>query len=317
MKTAFWKGLGKNINRKGIGTWQFCTDYSVGNSPHGWSKIDNQLIKKIIFKSVEGGVQFFDTAHGYGYGFSEEILGNTLKEIKNDEVFVCSKLPLSNNALSIKSLDKEFQDQFFTSLKRLNRDRLDILLLHSPPDELDYINFDFSFLFKMQEVGYLGTFGVSAVSLKGVQNVIKSKFGTCIEWVFNPLERRPINEVFPLIKNDFNFIARSPLNRGFLNNQNYNKTIADFKNQFRSTLNPSWVEWTNENSYQILKILKENQSLSTFSLEFCLSFEEVSVTIPGINKISYLDEYLKVNYLLKNRELIINQLNEIIKSYIY
>jgi aryl-alcohol dehydrogenase-like predicted oxidoreductase len=317
MKTAYWRGLNRNINRKGIGTWQFCSNYIVGDSAHGWPKIDKQLIRTIIFKSIEGGVQFFDTAHGYGFGFSEEILGDTLKEIKNEEVFVCSKLPLSKNSLSTKSLDKEFQDQFFTSLKRLNRERLDILLLHSPPDELDYINFDFSFLYKMQEAGYLGTFGVSVVSLNGVQNVIKSKFGTCIQWVFNPLERRPINEIFPLIKNDFNFIARSPLNRGFLNNQNYKKTIADFKNQFRSTLNPSWVEWSNANSKEILKILKENKTLSTFALEFCLSFDEVSVTIPGINKLSYLDEYLKVKYSLKNKELIISQLNEITTSFTY
>lgn len=317
MKTFYWKGLNRNINRKGIGTWQFCSDYSVGNSPHGWSKIDKQLIKDIIFKSIEGGIQFFDTAHGYGYGFSEEILGDTLKEIKNVEVFLCSKIPLSNYALLTKSLDKEFQDQFFTTLKRLKRDRLDILLLHSPPDELDYINFDFSFLYKMQEVGYLGTFGVSAVSINGVQNVIKSKFGTCIQWVFNPLEIRPINEFFPLIKDDFNFIARSPLNRGFLNNQNYKKTIADFKNEFRSTLNPSWIEWANENSNEIMKMLKENKTLSSFALEFCLSFDEVSVVIPGINKLCYLEEYLNLDYGLDKREFILNRLKKITTSFTY
>ena len=75
--------------------------------------------------------------------------------------------------------------------------------------------------------------------------------------------------------------------------------------------------YSNKNAEEILKEIKGQKTLSSFSLEFCLSYEEVSVIIPGINKLEYLLEYLNINYQLNDRMLIEEKLNKIIKPFKY
>ncbi len=275
MKNFYWKELDKNSRREEIGTWQFFSYYSHGNSAHKWLKIFIKLIRKFILESIESSVHFFDT--NYELGFSKEILRVTIKEIRNDDFVIFSKSSLSKKALLTKSLDTGFQEQSFTFFKRY---RLHILLLHSSPNELDYTNF----IFLSKRHSYLGAYGVITVTMNGVQNVIKSKFGNYIPWFFNSLEWCSINEIFPLINQYLNFIVRSYFNIGFLNKQNYNKTIAYLKNLFGSTFIPSWVNLTNINSIEIIMILKEKKSLSFFIIEFSRFFNNISY----INKLRYL-----------------------------
>jgi len=82
-------------------------------------------------RAVELGVSYFDTAPGYGDGLAEEIFGEALDGAR---VFLATKVPLAAAGRIRQSLE--------ASLRRLRRDRVDLLQLHGSsfgPDQADAV----------------------------------------------------------------------------------------------------------------------------------------------------------------------------------
>jgi aryl-alcohol dehydrogenase-like predicted oxidoreductase len=75
------------------------------------------------------GINYFDTAPQYGNGKSENNLGQVLRQLKPD-VRVATKVGIRREDL--KDLLGTVRLSVETSLKRLGRERLDLLQLHSP-----------------------------------------------------------------------------------------------------------------------------------------------------------------------------------------
>jgi aryl-alcohol dehydrogenase-like predicted oxidoreductase len=73
-----------------------------------------------IAKALELGVTYFDTAPGYGSGASEEMFGEALSGAR--DVVVATKVGLRDKDDVRRSVE--------ASLKRLRRDRLDVLQIH-------------------------------------------------------------------------------------------------------------------------------------------------------------------------------------------
>jgi len=90
---------------------------------------------------VESGISLIDTAEGYGRGFAEELLGNVLKQLQvRDAVTIVTKTgPLFAEEKSGVRTCNLSRDHLFErverSLRRLNVDRLDVLLAHWPDSE--------------------------------------------------------------------------------------------------------------------------------------------------------------------------------------
>lgn len=76
----------------------------------------------VIKRAIELGVNYFDTARGYGNGKSEQITGEALKG-KRDRVILATKTDGSTKAEILKDVDE--------SLKALQTDYVDIFHLHS------------------------------------------------------------------------------------------------------------------------------------------------------------------------------------------
>lgn len=107
----------------GIGTVQFGLDYGISNKK---GKTQPDEVRKILLAASENGIQFLDTAHGYGS--SEEVLGKSLQ--RGHGFSIVTKTPPSPETAD--SVEKSF----FQSLSRLSQQSVYGLLAHHAEDLL-------------------------------------------------------------------------------------------------------------------------------------------------------------------------------------
>ncbi len=122
--------LGEILPLRKLGkTGKEVTMLGLGGYHVGWtSEKDAQAV---IETAIHGGIRFFDTAHSYGKGTSEERYGKYLIPSYRDQVFLMTKSTAQNG----EDLQKEFE----LSLKRLKCDHVDLLQIHSlaSPEDVD------------------------------------------------------------------------------------------------------------------------------------------------------------------------------------
>lgn len=88
------RSIGKSdllITPVGLGCWQFSKQKNMAGK--FWPKMEDDHISRLIRISLEGGINWFDTAEVYGKGASERVLAASLKDIgkKPGEIIVATK----------------------------------------------------------------------------------------------------------------------------------------------------------------------------------------------------------------------------------
>ena len=81
----------------GLGCWQFSSGKGLVGS--FWQRLDPELEREIVKTSLDGGINWFDTAEAYGWGRSEEAVHNALQSLsvkprtdaQSDGVYVATK----------------------------------------------------------------------------------------------------------------------------------------------------------------------------------------------------------------------------------
>ncbi|MBN2173804.1 MAG: aldo/keto reductase [Bacteroidales bacterium] len=95
----------------GLGCWQFSKQQNMAGK--FWPKMEDDLIQQIVKISLEGGINWFDTAEIYGNGASEKALAASLKDIgkKPGEIIVATKWwPMFRTASNIlKTIDQRLE----------------------------------------------------------------------------------------------------------------------------------------------------------------------------------------------------------------
>jgi len=99
--------LGKSglaVSPIGLGCWQFAQGKGLfGNT---WGIVKDDEIREIVRLSLEGGINWFDTAESYGGGQSEKALATALHSLgaKPEDVVIATKWrPLFRTAASIRN----------------------------------------------------------------------------------------------------------------------------------------------------------------------------------------------------------------------
>src|SRR5467141_1034602 len=143
---------GLEVSRICLGTMSF------GNSEEWMVEIDKA--RPIVKRALDLGVNFFDTANVYSSGRSEEIVGELLKDYR-DDVVIASKVRLKvGDGPNREGLSRyHIMGQVKKSLKRLRTDRIDLYQTHrwdySTPIEETLLTLND--LVRRGSVNYIGT----------------------------------------------------------------------------------------------------------------------------------------------------------------
>lgn len=112
---------GKKVSRMGFGG----AVAGLKNYLHEYDPSSGESVKKVtaaIDKALELGINYFDTAPGYGDGQSEKMFGSALKGVNPQDIFLATKVSYGDGDSVLRSVER--------SLKNLNRDYVDLLQIH-------------------------------------------------------------------------------------------------------------------------------------------------------------------------------------------
>lgn len=139
------------------------------------SKLTIEEAEKLILCAVDNGIELFDHADIYGARKCEEIFGEVLKRNPNlrNKIIIQSKCGICRGYydLSKEHIIKQVKE----SIRLLNCEYLDILLLHRPDSLVDYneVNEAFNYLY---DSGLVKSFGVS--NMNAIQIELYNKYLT-------------------------------------------------------------------------------------------------------------------------------------------
>lgn len=199
---------GASVSEIGLGTWQLGTK---------WGEAFNPIeAEKILKTASENGINFIDTADIYNAGESEKSIGKFMKATGAD-FFVATKCGRALNPHTAEMYTPESVEGFADeSLKRLQVEKLDMLLLHCPPSSVYRRDDIFTKLEKMRQSGKILSYGVSVEKVSEALEAMNYPIAA-IEIVFNMFRLKPAEELLPKAKaENVGIIARVPLASGLL-----------------------------------------------------------------------------------------------------
>jgi aryl-alcohol dehydrogenase (NADP+) len=196
--------------------------------------------RPIVERAIDLGITFFDTANSYSRGRSEEILGEIVKEGRDDLVIatkVCWPLSDRPNDQGLSRI--HIMQQIQASLKRLRTDHVDLYQIHrwdyeSPIEEtLKTLNV----LVRQGKVRYIGASSMwawqFAKALWTSDQLDLERF-VSMQNHYNLCYREEEREMIPLCREEsIALIPWSPLARGFLSGK-YHRTESPESPRYRS-----------------------------------------------------------------------------------
>jgi aryl-alcohol dehydrogenase-like predicted oxidoreductase len=116
---------GLMVSRLAFGTWQ------LGGE---WGPTDETEAISAIRRAADQGITLFDTAQGYGFGASEQLLAKALHGLAQDRVLVATKggLRPTGDGLVRDSSPAWIRKGVDESLQALGRDHIDLYQVHWP-----------------------------------------------------------------------------------------------------------------------------------------------------------------------------------------
>jgi L-galactose dehydrogenase/L-glyceraldehyde 3-phosphate reductase len=169
---------------------------------------DRKEMLRVIARALELGITYFDTARSYGDGMSEANLGLVLEELKSD-VLVGTKVQLG--LADLDDIEQAVVASADGSLKRLRRDRIDLLQLHNAialqrRPERSWMSIDdlaaavqaFEYLRRQGKIRYWGINGLGETGAlhQAVASVGAASIQCCFN-LLNPSAGLPAPDGFP------------------------------------------------------------------------------------------------------------------------
>ncbi|TXT53791.1 MAG: hypothetical protein BAJALOKI2v1_860005 [Promethearchaeota archaeon] len=149
---------GEKIPIIGQGTWGIKRFFKSSKYYAQW--------KDSLRKGIELGMTHLDTAEYYGFGKSEKIVGEIIKEYDRDDLFITSKL------FPIHLFKRTMKKAAAKSLERLGIDYFDLYIIHWP-SPFESIKKQMEVLEELVKEGKTRYIGVSNFSVKQFKKAMK------------------------------------------------------------------------------------------------------------------------------------------------
>lgn len=251
-----------------------------------------------LHKSIDLGINFFDTADMYGSGENERLIGKAFKG-RWDNVILATKFGVMRGPkgewLGLNGQPDYIRKACDQSLLNLGTDTIDLYYMHrqDPKVEIEVIVGAMADLVKEGKVKSIGLSEVNADTLRRAHKIHPI---TALQCEYSLWSREPEQELFDVCKElGITFVSYSPLGRGFLTGAI--KSRADMEpGDFRLN-NPRFTDEAIKENIKFVEVVDQlakdkGVTKAQIALAWILSQNDEITAIPGTRNMHRLEENL-------------------------
>jgi aryl-alcohol dehydrogenase-like predicted oxidoreductase len=283
---------GLDVSRIGLGAMTMAGTYTTGGG------LDDAESIRAIQRALDLGVTHIDTAEIYGPFRSEELVGQAVKD-RREQVVLATKFGLVSHsgggprARVIDSSAANVRAAVEGSLKRLGTDHIDLYYQHRV-DPNTSIEETVGALAELVTEGKVLHIGLSEAGPDTIRRAHAVHPVTALQTEYSLWTREPEAELLPLLRQlGIGFVPYSPLGHGFLTGQI--RTIEDIPDDDWRKTNP---RFTGENFQRNLRIVEEVAAVAAeagatpaqIALAWLLAQGDDIAPIPGTKRVSRVEE---------------------------
>ena len=281
---------GPKVSEIGFGAW------AIGGQ---WGPQDDLDSASALRTAIEEGINFIDTAEGYGDGHSERVIAQVLKDFPaDDRPLVATKTPPSEGPWP-PSPRCRWEDRYGAAylrqnveqrLRNLDVERIDLLQLHTWTRAWNDDPQPLLVLRRLREEGKIGLIGVSTPEQDQncVIQLMRDGLVDCVQVIFNLFDQEPLAQLFPVAEETgTGVIVRVALDEGSLTGKYGPDHVfpeTDFRHRFfagdRMARTAERVEAIRADRERLG--LADTYSMADLAIRFALSPSAVSTVITGI-----------------------------------
>jgi aryl-alcohol dehydrogenase-like predicted oxidoreductase len=205
---------GLEITRVGFGAWAI----GGGGWEFGWGPQDDDQSIAAIHHALEHGINWIDTAAGYGFGHSEQIVGRALEGLaERPYVFTkCSLLEGAYRTVTHSLKRDSILREADASLARLGLDSIDLYQIHWPNPVTD-IEEGWAALAELKEQGLVRHIGVSNFDVDQLRQIQQIAPVETLQPQYSLIERDVEQQILPFAEREgTGVIVYSPMGSGML-----------------------------------------------------------------------------------------------------
>lgn len=310
----------RNLGRSGLKV----SEVSLGGwVTFGHSVNDQQMVRDIVLRAHEEGINFFDQADVYARGKSEEMMGAVLRELPRHTLVISSKVywPMSDDVNDRGLSRKHILESIDGSLKRLGTDYLDLYFAHRYDDTvpMEEIVMAFDQVVRSGRAMYWGTSMWPAARIAQAVEFARAHglhAPVTEQPEYSMLRRERVEkEILPYTSSaGVGLVVWSPLAMGMLTGK-YDEGMPEGS---RLTDNDNWGKSlvTEENRHKVkaLKPIADGLGLTRAQLALAWALRQpgVSSVITGATKTRQVEDNVKAAGV-KLSEDVVAQIDDILK----
>jgi aryl-alcohol dehydrogenase-like predicted oxidoreductase len=249
-----------------------------------------------IHRAIELGVTFLDTADIYGLGQNEELVGEAIKDRRN-EVVLATKFgnirAADGTFVGVNGKPDYVRSACEASLRRLQVDVIDLYYQHRV-DANTPIEDTVGAMAALVEVGKVRYLGLSEAAPDTIRRAQKVHSIAALQTEYSLWSRDPEGELLDTVRQlGIGFVAYSPLGRGFLTAK-----ITSVDDLAKDDWRRSMPRFEQENLRRNMELVEKISALAAkkgctpaqFALAWVLAQGDDIVPIPGTKRRRYLEE---------------------------
>jgi len=288
---------GLEVSEVGYGAW--------GIGGKGWLGAEDDESVRALERALDLGLNFIDTALGYGDGHSEQLVGEVVRA-RSEPVYVSTKIPPKNGLWPARKgthADEAFpaghvRECTEASLRNLGLDAIDVQQFHVWDDAwVDQGDWREA-IDALREEGKIRFFGVSINDHQpdNALELIRAGLADTVQVIYNVFDQSPEDELFPACReHDVGVLARVPLDEGGLTGRITPDTAfpeGDFRARY---FRDDRRREVHERALAIAEDLGVGEDgLAELALRYILSAPEVSTVIPGMRTVRNVERNMAV-----------------------